>query len=981
MHRWLLFLLLVPAPVTPSLIAVQSTDLPQNASGKMIPTSFVARTPEGERQIILVELTSDGLRDVIIRISSADWPKSVEVRFGEIAKGKQVVRLEAPVATKNGSVRASVESASGSIEVSEAELTVPRKWTIYLSEHTHTDIGYTRPQTEILPEHLRYIDYALDYCDLTDSYPDDAKFRWTCEISWAVREYLKRRPPQQIERLKRRVAESRIELTGMFLNMSEIADENSLAASLNPLREMQATFGKVIRSAMQDDVNGAGWCLPDFYSGIGVRYLIMGINKTRSILPFERPTPFWWESPSGKRLLAFRADHYMTGNSWGIHEGSVPRIEPGLAAYLNQLAKSRYPFDRIGVQFSGYATDNSPPAAKECDLVKLWNETYAWPRLRIATAGEFPAYIEQNHAASLPVHRQAWPDWWTDGFGSAARETAASRDTHAATQINEGLMAIASALGAKPRPGWAERDAAVQEALLFYDEHTFGAAESISDPTAQNSMVQWGEKSAYVWEAVKNAAMQREEALGLLQSFIPRSKVPTLAVFNTLGHERSGLVQVFVDHEIIPQNRRFRIVDARNGEEIAAQPLASRAEGTYWAIWAKDVPALGFGTYRIEVERENAIFTEEKEKPTLLENRFYQIRIDPQTGAVKSLKDKETGKELSDEGSRWQLGQFIYESTKDRDFEKPSFLSKNPFERTTLRNVRIVGFSSGPIWKSIALKGEAEGCAKPDGVTLEIRLFETEKRIEFHYSMRKLPVASPEAVYVAFPFGLTGSTFVYEAQGGILTPGEGQLPGAASDWQTMQNFIALRDGEGQVVLGSGEVPLIQLGDINLGKWMPVTRIEKPYLYSWVMNNYWFTNFRASQDGEFRWVYYLTSGKNRSNTLATDFGWSSRIPLVGRVLTSGLSQNQTAAISALGIDARNVALIASRPARDGNGIILHLREVEGKQTQATLSTSIPESEAMIAAEVNVLEEPIAREEAKLTFAPFEAKFVRVTIPRK
>ena len=71
-------------------------------------------------------------------------------------------------------------------------------WTIHLVQHTHTDIGYTRPQTEILPEHLRFIDYALDFCDETDDWPDDAQFRWTCEASWPVREYLRSRPPDQI---------------------------------------------------------------------------------------------------------------------------------------------------------------------------------------------------------------------------------------------------------------------------------------------------------------------------------------------------------------------------------------------------------------------------------------------------------------------------------------------------------------------------------------------------------------------------------------------------------------------------------------------------------------------------------------------------------------------------------------------------------------------------------------------------------------
>ena len=117
-----------------------------------------------------------------------------------------------------------------------AIITPVRPWTIYLVQHTHTDIGYTRPQTEILAEHLRYIDYALDYCDQTDAYPDDAKFRWTCETSWAVREYLKSRPAAQIARLKKRVLEGRIEVTGMLLNWAEVADENALVHSLEPIK-------------------------------------------------------------------------------------------------------------------------------------------------------------------------------------------------------------------------------------------------------------------------------------------------------------------------------------------------------------------------------------------------------------------------------------------------------------------------------------------------------------------------------------------------------------------------------------------------------------------------------------------------------------------------------------------------------------------------------------------------------------------------
>jgi len=121
-------------------------------------------------------------------------------------------------------------------------------------------------------------------------------------------------------------------------------------------------------------------------------------------------------------------------------------------------------------------------------------------------------------------------------------------------------------------------------------------------------------------------------------------------------------------------------------------------------------------------------------------------------------------------------------------------------------------------------------------------LYDTEKRIELHYTLRKLPVLTPESVYVAFPFHAPDSKMLYEAQGGLVTPGEDQIPGSASDWQTVQSFLAVRSAGGQIITGSEQAPLVQLGDFNLGKWQRVARVEKPHLYSWVMNNYWFTQF-------------------------------------------------------------------------------------------------------------------------------------------
>jgi len=948
------------APAPPS---VQSVSL---SSSSLIP-----RTTVGERNFLMVAIESGGLSNVAVRLVSPAWPGTRTTSVVQLAKGRQTLDIDVPPLTAPTSV--SVHLAAPGLERDFGPFTVqpPRRWTVYLTQHTHTDIGYTRPQTEILPEHLRYIDYALDYCDLTDGFPDDARFRWTCETSWAVREYLKGRPAKQIERLKRRLGEGRLEICGLMLNMSEIATDSSLAALLRPLRALKDELGVSPRTAMQNDVNGAGWCLPDYFSDIGIRYLTMGINQTRSILPFDKPTAFWWESPSGKRVLAYRSDHYMTANFWGIEKGDRAIFQPGLEKYLLSLEERSFPFDRIGVQFSGYFTDNSPPSTIACDLVKAWNEQFAWPKLRLSTAQEFLSWVETEHSGKLPVRRQAWPDWWTDGFGSAARETAAARETQTAMQVNHGLLAIASLLGAPISPKTMQRAAAIQDDLLFYQEHTYGAAESISDPLAENSQVQWGEKASYVWSAVKNANLLREEAMGLVQEFLPRADAPTLAVFNTLNWPRSGLVRVFIDREMLPLDREFRLLDGSGS--VLAQPMERRAEGAYWALWVRDVPPLGFKILRLETTDQPRANQKPADASLTLENPFYKLTVDPEKGAIRSLMDKETGQELVDQQAAWGLGQCLYETMPANRDMKPGV-----FQRSSLRNVKVNPGANGPIWRSLLLTADLDGCTTNHGVRVEIRLYDTDKRLELHFNIRKLPITTPESVYVALPFHAPDSQMLYEAQGGCVTPGIDQIPGSASDWQTLQSFIAIRTPGGQIVTGSEQAPLVQLGDLNLGKWQPVTRVEKPHIYSWVMNNYWFTNFRAEQEGEFKWHYYLTSTKDTSRTFATRFGWSSRVPLVTRVLppvkTGAAREPQR--LSALTISAPNVLLVEARPASHGDGVCLHLREVEGKPVTLTRDDVSTPADLQGADEVNVLEEVVKGGVESVTLQPYESKCVRL-----
>jgi len=941
-------------------------------------SSLVSRGSQGERQMVMAQILSGGLKDVVCRISMPEWSEPQVFSLGDLPLGKHRVELHVPVLSEGGPAQVVLESSTDRLELHDVHLPPPRHWTVYLVQHTHTDIGYTRPQDELLPAFLRYIDYALDYCDLTDDYPEDARFRWTCEAAWAVREYLRRRPPEQIERLRQRVAEGRIEITALFLNLDELADESVMAASLQPIRAFRK-HGLSVRTAMQNDVPGVAWCLVDYFSDSGVKYLSMGINNDRTPRPFKRPTAFWWESPSGKRLLAWRPDHYHTGNHLRIHGGQLNPFQHGLLDYLQSLHEKGYPFDRIAVQYSGIQIDNSPPSPAECDLIRQWNEKYAWPRLRSATAREFFEYVEQQHADELPSFRGAWPNWWTDGFAFAAVETAEARTAHVGLSVAEGMLSIAALLGAEIPRSICARIAEIQDDLLFYDEHTFGAQEEFSHPMAKNAIVQWGEKVSHVWEAVKNCAMLRDTAWGLLQSHLYQAEVPTIAVVNTLNWPRSGRVEVYIGHELLPLDRVFRLVDAVTGESVPVRLARSRFEGSYWTLWVSDVPPMGYKTIRIEVGRQRADpAPAPASKSNLLENRFYRLVVDAESGAITSLFDKEWNRELVARDSPWGLGAFIRDRLVDSHFyDRASYNQRST--RTSLRNVRIEQPGDSSIWRTIRISADADGCiasAEKPGVRCDVRLYETEKRIELHFEIRKRFVTEPEAIYIAFPFGLRDGQIVYEAQGGLVTPGVTQLPGSSADWHTVQNFVSVRDHHGQIIVGSDRVPLAQFGEINLGKWQYVARVKKPHVFSWVTNDYWSYNFRGSKESEFAWSYYLTSAKDTSNTRATRFGWGSRTPLVARVFTPAKRTSRSPSRATLKLDPANVLIVNARPATDGKGIIVHLREVEGKRADVELDC--PGHRMSRIDTVNVLEETIETDVSKLRLDPFEVKFLRLLL---
>jgi alpha-mannosidase len=926
---------------------------------------------------VLFKENGKSFQQVVANYSSVKSGRIVFARNGkellkaDLVRGNNKFLLTFPAVTKPAKIILSAKIDENPEQKYTVTLVPPKKWQIYFVQHSHTDVGYTRPQSEILAEHMRYIDYALDYCDKTDGLPDDAKFRWTCESSWVTREYLRSRPASQIDRLKKRISEGRIEVTGMYVNMAEIADENVMYDFLQPLKEFNKQ-GIPVKAAMQNDVNGVAWCMPDYFRNTGVKYLNMGINETRSIRPFDKPTCFWWESPSGERMLAFRADTYHDGNIYGLVNNS-PNFAANILWYLADLESRGYPLDRVAVQFSGYYTDNSPPSTAAGERVKLWNEKYEYPKIRLSVVSEFFEYVEKNFGDKLPVYRNAWLDWWTDGYGSTSRETAEVRKTQNMMQEDQGLFAMVSMMGGELSPSLETNIDHISENAIFFDEHTCGADESISRPYSENSTKQWLQKGAYAWEALKKVTLLNEEALARLQEFLKKASYPVIYVINPMGWTRSGEVQLFIDNEVIPVDKKVKITDLGSGKEVPAQVLTRRREGAYWVLGVSDIPAMGYKAFKVEVLEQPAT-VEDATNTEVLENRFYRLTINKATGSINSLFDKELNQDLIDKQNPYNIGQLVRETSAKRDIA--------PFIHTTVSNVKVEAGTNGSVWESVRVASDLEGFEKgtvgaPKGIELEIRLYKNVKKVEFRFMARKLILTDPEALYVAFPFSLPDSRIVFETIGGTLTQGQ-QLPGSASDWNTSQNFVSVRGKTGQIIIVSNEAPLWQFSDFNMGKFERYPKKGKTWLYSWVMNNYWFTNFRAYQEGGFSWSYQLTSTADTSNTYATKYGWNERNPFPTRTFPAGADELKAFSMETLKITGSpNVMLMNSRPAFKSKGtLLLRFREAEGVSGEVKISSALSGKSIKSLMEVNAAGIKIGLPITSVKLKPFEVRFVEV-----
>ena len=494
---------------------------------------------------------------VRVEMSHLGPPAKAVVSCGEAEKatlelklGYNALEFLLPAVDEDRRVSLEVALDGGSVRRGELLVKPVVRREIWLLPHSHVDIGYSEPQPVVEKNHWRYFREAIALAERTAGYPEGARFKWNTEQAWAVETFFRQASEGEktafIEAMRKGFISLQATLAG---ELTGLCHPEELIRLTEFARRLGRTAGTAVDSVMVTDIPGQSWSFVPALALAGVKYVSSGPNYMPSLfdggdrigwaLKAWGDKPFYWVSPSGQEKVLF----WMAGRgySWfhGLNMGSLRKAPPyRIIEYMNDLAEKSYPYSMVQVRYT-VGGDNGPPDPDLADAVRAWNERYVSPRIVIATASEMFAELERRHGKSLPVVRGDFTGYWEDGAASTARETAASRTSAGRLVQAEALWSI---LGKDGFP--ADKAAEAWREVVLFNEHTWGAHDSISNPDGDGPRAQWEYKRAFAVGAERLStgilAAAVESGAGTKAAAVRQA----IDVVNTCSWKRTDLVTV-----------------------------------------------------------------------------------------------------------------------------------------------------------------------------------------------------------------------------------------------------------------------------------------------------------------------------------------------------------------------------------------------------------------------------------------------------
>ena len=768
-------------------------------------------------------------------------------------------------------------------------MNLAKKYTMYLIHHSHTDIGYTQRPEYTIKKQVRYIRDILGYIDqiVEGSKPEWSEFKWVCETFVIVDTFLKNASEIEIEKFVKYVKMGYIGLSGAYANMAELVSPKIMNNMIKKSQDFAKEHGLEIHCGMQADVNGLALGYAEALAENGIKNYYACVHTHHGMFPdFKKHSGFRWELPSGKKLLVWNGEHYMYGNMFAFCKGAIGQYgfndnldfekynksdgngwmeitKARIDIYIKQLKKDGWDKDYITQCIHGKFTDNSMPNPNISSRVQEWNQVYGDQFfVKTCTLEEYFEILDKE--TDLPTYSGEWPDWWTDGIGSAPREVKIYKNSQ--TRYEKILKLDINNIIPKEKKDSIEHD------LTMFSEHTFGSWDSIHNPHNSFAHEQWASKQWYCFNALRNIdeiefeVMQslgdQSEAFDLASKFIIKNPNSTRL--------RQRVVMPFQEADELMLTGNYKITDS-NGKEYdfdivhgnfptidvdieSNQELIIHVEVLDYVAKSQTLQP---GYSRIQIGGSDLVedlFISEHHTSVLdkghsitqtsVETNYLKIQWNNE--GIISWFDKVLNKEFIDEYRNHNAFSPVHEVTNTVPRNK---LGRNRKGIDVQRSVGSV-ISTNILQENkfnvlIALSFNVAGCEE---YLLKLNIDKHSSRVDVKTVVDKKLVSNPENLYISLPFIFDrNKADIHFGKGGSISkPWKDQLPGTLIDFYSVFEGICINDNDSGIIITTPDTQLIQCGDLNFKDRVlfgeEQIKNETMQLYVWAMNNIWETNF-------------------------------------------------------------------------------------------------------------------------------------------
>ena len=847
----------------------------------------------------------------------------------ELRLGKETREVTLPAVQADAPLHAILKVENQEAARSQVLRQPVRPWTVYLLPHSHIDIGYTAIQPDVERKQIVNLKTAMRLARQTAGYPEGARFRWNAEVMWPVECYLRRAAPEERQALLDAIKAGQIGLDGLYANMlTGLCRPEELMRMMDYGLEVSRQCGIPLESAMISDVPGYAWGTAVAMAHAGVKYFSFGPNwfgRMGYTMATWQDKPFYWETPDGRhRVLCWCP---RTGYALGHVIGDGPALEGYLPGYLTERVEEGYGYDITHLRWTVHG-DNGPPDEKLSDVVKKWNEEHVFPKLIIATTATAFREFEKRYGAELPVFRGDYTPYWEDGAASSALETALNRDSAERLVQAETLWAMLY----PNRLRFNDFYEAWRNVLL-YNEHTWGAYNSVSDPDLPFVRNQWRIKHSFAVDADRQSRELLAEAVYSPGIAISKSdnNGETIAVYNTNSWPRTDLVML--PRELWSAGDR---VEDLSGDAVPSQRLSNGE----LAFLATDVPPLAGKTFVVK-PGDRPTTTHLHIDGSTLAGADLTAKMDGQTGGIASLRSRRLDAELVDQKAATAVNDYFYLLGNDL-----KNLQRNGPAKISVKE-------AGPLVASLLIESDAPGC---NHLSREVRLIDGLDRVDIINRVDKKAVREKEGVHFGFGFAVPDAQVRLDVGWAVIRPNEDQIPASCRNWFSVQRFVDVSNANYGVTLATLDAPMVEIGQItgrligspsdpteylfsNPKAWMD-RALESPTIYSFVMNNHWGTNYRADQEGLVEFRYSIRPHGAYSPLEAVRFGVQCSQPLLATIASEPASTEPRLTVMPAG-----VIVTSLRPSREGKAMIARLYGASGRAEQATIRWAAPVPKAV------------------------------------